>query len=88
MCGQLRSVQIARGAYGWQAMERRNINIKRFAEIPMADAEMVFPDKKIFLKPLLLIQLAIAIIGGIIATFTALLSVSLSQLLSELTMCM
>lgn len=69
-------------------MERRNINIKRFAEIPMADAEMVFPDKKIFLKPLLLIQLAIAIIGGIIATFTALLSVSLSQLLSELTMCM
>ena len=62
-----------------QAQERRNINIKRFAEIPMADAEMVFPDKKIFLKPLLLIQLAIAIIGGVIATFTALLSVSLSQ---------
>ncbi|CAL8464423.1 g3958 [Coccomyxa elongata] len=60
------------------ALERRNINIKRFAEIPMADAEMVFPDKKIYLKPLLLIQLAIAIIGGIIATFTALLSGKLS----------
>ena len=41
----------------------------------MADAEMVFPDKKIFLKPLLIIQLLIAIIGGIVATFAALLSV-------------
>lgn len=59
-----------------QTLERRNINIKRFDEIPMADAEMVFPDKKIFLKPLLIIQLLIAIIGGIIATFAALLSVS------------
>ena len=59
-----------------QALERRNINIKRFDEIPMADAEMVFPDKKIFLKPLLIIQLLIAIIGGIVATFAALLSVS------------
>ncbi len=58
-----------------QALERRNINIKRFDEIPMADAEMVFPDKKIFLKPLLIIQLLIAIIGGIVATFAALLSV-------------
>ena len=37
---------------------------------------MVFPDKKIFLKPLLIIQLLIAIIGGIVATFAALLSVS------------
>ena len=61
-----------------QALERRNINIKRFDEIPMADAEMVFPDKKIFLKPLLIIQLLIAIIGGIVATFAALLSVRLS----------
>ena len=41
----------------------------------MADAEMVFPDKKIYLKPLLLIQLAIAVIGGLVAAFTALLSV-------------
>ena len=40
----------------------------------MADAEMVFPDKKIYLKPLLIIQLLIAIIGGIVATFAALLS--------------
>lgn len=47
----------------------------------MADAEMVFPDKKIFLKPLLIIQLLIAIIGGIIATFAALLSASPLQAL-------
>ncbi|KAK9905089.1 hypothetical protein WJX75_009516 [Coccomyxa subellipsoidea] len=60
------------------ALERRNINIKRFAEIPMADAEMVFPDKKIYLKPLLLIQLAIAVIGGLVAAFTALLSGKMS----------
>lgn len=68
-----------------QALERRNINIKRFDEIPMADAEMVFPDKKIFLKPLLIIQLLIAIIGGIVATFAALLSVRLSCPMMHLT---
>jgi hypothetical protein len=67
-----------------QALERRNINIKRFDEIPMADAEMVFPDKRIFLKPLLLIQLAIAIIGGIVAGLAALLSVCL-RFMSQLT---
>lgn len=61
-----------------QTLERRNINIKRFDEIPMADVEMVFPDKMIFLKPLLLIQLAIAIIGGIVAGFAALLSVTIT----------
>ena len=51
------------------------MNLKRFLDIPMADAEMVFPDKRVFLRPLLVIQLSVAIIGGLIAGLTALLSV-------------
>lgn len=41
----------------------------------MADAELVFPDKRVYLRPLLVIQLAIAVGGGLIAGLTALISV-------------
>ena len=42
---------------GWpvQRLARRNIHIKRFDDIPMADAEMVFPDKRVYIKPLTLV---------------------------------
>lgn len=30
---------------------RRNIILKRFSSIPIADLELVFPDRKIFLPP-------------------------------------
>lgn len=33
----------------------------------MADIEMVFPDKRFYFKPLLIIQLSITILGGLIA---------------------
>ena len=41
----------------------------------MADAEMVFPDKTIFLKPYLIFQIGIAVAFGIFAGITCLLSV-------------
>lgn len=50
--------------------------MRRFTDIPMADAEVVFPDKRVYLRPLLVIQLAIAVIGGLVAGLTALISVS------------
>lgn len=54
------------------ARARRNVHVKRFADVPMADAEMIFPDKTIWLKPILLIQLFAAIIGGFVAAWAAL----------------
>lgn len=58
-----------------QALEARNMCMKRFTDIPMADAEVVFPDKRVFLRPLLVIQLSVAIIGALAAGAGALLSV-------------
>ncbi|KAK9839613.1 hypothetical protein WJX81_000929 [Elliptochloris bilobata] len=52
-------------------LARRNIVVKRFDEIPMADIEMVFPDKRFYFKPLLLIQLSITILGGVIAAISS-----------------
>ena len=60
-----------------KALEARNMCMKRFTDIPMADAEMVFPDKRVFLRPLLLIQLSVAVIGALAAGAGALLSVRL-----------
>ena len=37
--------------------------MKRFSDIPMADVEMVFPEKKIWLKPIMFIQLAATLIA-------------------------
>jgi hypothetical protein len=54
-----------------QRLARRNIVAKRFDEIPMADIEMVFPDKRFYFKPLLLIQLSVTILGGLIAAASA-----------------
>ncbi len=50
-----------------QDLERRNIHIKRYEDIPLADTEIIFPDKKIYIKPITVIQLFITILGGIVA---------------------
>ena len=42
----------------------------------MADAEMIFPDKTIWLKPILLLQLFATIVGGFVAAWAALSSSS------------
>ena len=51
---------------------RRNVHVKRFADVPMADAEMIFPDKTIWLKPILLLQLIATVVGGFVAAWAAL----------------
>lgn len=40
-------------------LARRNIHVKCFHDIPMADMEVIFPDKKIFLKSLSIINMAV-----------------------------
>jgi Protein of unknown function (DUF3754) len=64
--------------FALQALERRNIHIKRFEEIPIADTELIFPDKTIFLKPLTILQLAVTLIGGLVAAFATLWGVRAS----------
>ena len=71
------------------ALARRNIHVKRFIDVPMADVEMIFPDKSIWLKPVLLIQLVVTIVGGIVAAIASLRSesgVSPKLLLAALTL--
>jgi hypothetical protein len=55
-----------------KALERRNIHIKRFEEVPIADTELIFPEKRIFLKPLTILQLAVTLIGGLVAAIVTL----------------
>ena len=52
------------------------MHIKRFVDVPLADLEMIFPDKRVYLKPLLLIQLFITILIGTISVFVTFLTVS------------
>ncbi len=55
-----------------QNLWRRNIHIKRFESIPIADTELIFPEKNIFLKPVTILQLTVTIVGGLIAAFVTL----------------
>lgn len=51
----------------------RNIHVKCFHDIPMADIDVIFADKKVFLKPLTIIQLIITVVTAIGAALTVLL---------------
>ena len=57
----------------------RNMVIKRFASIPIADLELVFPDKKVYMPPQVLVNMAVTVIGAVIAVITALKGVSHSE---------
>ena len=50
-----------------QGLERRNLIIRQYDDIPLADTEIVFPEKKIYIKPVTIIQLFITLIGGLVA---------------------
>ena len=63
---------------------KRNIHIKRFVDVPLADLEMIFPDKRVYLKPLLLIQLFITILIGTISLIITFLTVILSLYLCSM----
>lgn len=53
----------------------------------MADTEMVFPDKKIFVKPITVIQLVVAIMGGIVAAAATLWNVRVGSRIWVPAMC-
>lgn len=40
--------------------------------MPIADTELIFPEKRIFLKPLTILQLAVTLIGGLVAAVVTL----------------
>ncbi|PSC73998.1 ammonium transporter [Micractinium conductrix] len=51
---------------------QRNIVLKQFRGIPLADLEMVMPEKKIFVPPKVFVEMAVTLIGGLIAAFSTL----------------
>lgn len=53
-------------------IKKRNIILKRFRSIPIADMELVFPEMNIKLPPSVLVNIAVALIGVLIALITAL----------------
>lgn len=62
-----------------QAMAQRNIVVKSFCDIPMADVEMIFPEKKVYIKPFILIQLVVTIALAIFTIVSTLVQVRPSQ---------
>lgn len=59
-----------------QGMAQRNIVIKSFSDIPMADVEMIFPEKKVFIKPFVLIQLIVTVVLAVITVVSTLIQVT------------
>ncbi|KAK9862890.1 hypothetical protein WJX84_001679 [Apatococcus fuscideae] len=57
----------------------RNIHLKTFGDIPMADCEMLFPDKRVYIKPIVMIQLIITLVIGFITAMTMLWSSHLDK---------
>jgi len=55
---------------------KRNLVVKRFASIPISDLELVFPDKKIYLPPQMMVNLVVTIVGALVTVITTLSAVS------------
>ncbi|GLC33366.1 hypothetical protein PLESTM_000053600 [Pleodorina starrii] len=51
----------------------RNIHIKCFHDIPMADMDVIFAEKKVYLKMLTIIQMVITVVGGLAAALAVIL---------------
>lgn len=58
------------------AFSKRNLVLKRFSSIPIADLELVFPEKKVYMPPQVIVNMAVSIIGALVAIFSALKGVS------------
>lgn len=52
-----------------QDLRKRNICIKRLFNIPMADLEIIFPDRKLHLQPITIVQLVINLVAGVVAAY-------------------
>uniref|UniRef100_A0A7S0RVW3 Uncharacterized protein n=1 Tax=Chlamydomonas leiostraca TaxID=1034604 RepID=A0A7S0RVW3_9CHLO len=53
-------------------LRRRNIHVKCFHDIPMADIEVIFPDKKVYLKTVSLINMVVQAVMAFVAAIAAL----------------
>ncbi|GIL91758.1 hypothetical protein Vretimale_14893 [Volvox reticuliferus] len=51
----------------------RNIHIKCFHDIPMADMDVIFAEKKVYLKMLTIIQMVVTVVGGLAAALMVIL---------------
>lgn len=58
-----------------QGMAQRNLVVKSFCDIPMADVEMIFPEKKVYIKPFILIQLVVTVALAIFTIISTLVQV-------------
>ena len=58
---------------------KRNFIVKRFASIPIADLEMVFPDKKVYMPPQVVVQMMVTVAGALAAIISALKGVSYTE---------
>ena len=59
-----------------QGMAMRNMVVKSFHDVPMADMEMIFPEKKVFIKPVVLIQLLVTVVLALITIITTISQVT------------
>jgi len=53
----------------YYSKKNRAIHIKSFLDIPMADTEVVFPEKKIYVKTIDMIKLVVMIVLGFVAVY-------------------
>lgn len=71
------------------AFLRRNIVIKMFRDIPLADLDLVFPDAQIFVPPQVFVNMVVTIVGGLVAMVMALKAadrLSMSSVFSALSL--
>lgn len=51
---------------------KRNFHIKKFSSIPIADIELVFPEKKVYMPPQVFVQIAVTVVGALVAVLSSL----------------
>lgn len=62
-----------------QGMLQRNLVVKSFCDIPMADMEMIFPEKRVYIKPFILIQLVVTVVLAVFTILSTLVQVCSSS---------
>lgn len=51
---------------------KRNFHIKKFSSIPIADIELVFPEKNVYMPPQIFVQIAVTVAGAFVAVLSSL----------------
>ena len=57
------------------ALAKRNIFIKSFCDVPMADVELIFPEKTVFIKSVTRIQLTVTVLMAVFGALASLIGV-------------